>query len=330
MLRGYKGLTINEKSYATNVLTSRMFNTRRNLEDINSPLTARAGDFRRRPSTLLILRSTTKSRFPPEFSSRRFSISRPTTRSITAAIGGVIGHEITHGFDDSGSRFDAEGNLKMWWTAEDRAKFEERAACVVKQFNEYEVQPGLFIDGKLTLGRKHRRFCRFDGRLRRVYEIARRQAATGGHRRFHGGTAFFPRLGAGLGGQIHHRSRTPAGQNQHAFAPALARQRTALEHAAVRQSLRLQIRRQNDSHRYVQDLVGTVCEITIKKASLISSEAFLFCLTKVAVRALTSIELFDGALFSRAILIYSIMLLNENCRCTIQPASECPTLKLEK
>ena len=68
------------------------------------------------------------------------------------AIGAVIGHEITHGFDDSGSRFDADGNLKMWWTTDDRKKFEDRAACVVDQFNKYEVQPGLFINGKLTLG----------------------------------------------------------------------------------------------------------------------------------------------------------------------------------
>ena len=67
-------------------------------------------------------------------------------------IGGVIGHEITHGFDDQGSRFDADGNLKMWWTDSDRKQFEERAACVVKQFDGYEVQPGLFINGKLTLG----------------------------------------------------------------------------------------------------------------------------------------------------------------------------------
>src|SRR5688500_9530072 len=68
------------------------------------------------------------------------------------AIGGVIGHEITHGFDDQGSRFDAQGNLKMWWTDADRTKFEERATCVANQFNEYEVQPGLFINGRLTLG----------------------------------------------------------------------------------------------------------------------------------------------------------------------------------
>lgn len=68
------------------------------------------------------------------------------------AIGAVIGHEITHGFDDSGSQYDAEGNLKSWWTKDDRAKFDTRAACVVKQFNEYEVLPGVNINGKLTLG----------------------------------------------------------------------------------------------------------------------------------------------------------------------------------
>lgn len=68
------------------------------------------------------------------------------------SIGGVIGHEITHGFDDQGSRFDAEGNLKMWWTQDDRKKFNERAACVVDQFSSYEVLPKLFMNGKLTLG----------------------------------------------------------------------------------------------------------------------------------------------------------------------------------
>ena len=64
----------------------------------------------------------------------------------------MIGHEISHGFDDSGSKFGPEGNLASWWTAEDRTKFEERANCVVEQFNGYEVAPGLNINGKLTLG----------------------------------------------------------------------------------------------------------------------------------------------------------------------------------
>jgi putative endopeptidase len=68
------------------------------------------------------------------------------------AIGGVIGHELTHGFDDQGSQFDAVGNLKMWWTPEDRKKFEEKSDCVTTQFAGFEVEKGLFINGKLTLG----------------------------------------------------------------------------------------------------------------------------------------------------------------------------------
>ncbi|MGI8567061.1 MAG: M13-type metalloendopeptidase [Pyrinomonadaceae bacterium] len=68
------------------------------------------------------------------------------------AIGGVIGHEITHGFDDRGSQSDAVGNLRMWWTVDDRRKFEERAGCVADQFSGYEVEKGLNMMGKLVLG----------------------------------------------------------------------------------------------------------------------------------------------------------------------------------
>ncbi|NLR64734.1 M13 family metallopeptidase [Chitinophaga varians] len=64
----------------------------------------------------------------------------------------TIGHEITHGFDDEGRQFDAEGNLKSWWTKEDEAKFNQRAAVMVKQFNSYLVVDTLHINGKATLG----------------------------------------------------------------------------------------------------------------------------------------------------------------------------------
>jgi putative endopeptidase len=68
------------------------------------------------------------------------------------AIGAVIGHEITHGFDDQGSRFDADGNVRNWWTEADREEFEARAADMVTQFSAYEVEDGLFVNGELTLG----------------------------------------------------------------------------------------------------------------------------------------------------------------------------------
>lgn len=64
----------------------------------------------------------------------------------------TIGHEITHGFDDEGRQFDAEGNLKQWWTSDDEKKFVERADVMVKQFGAYEPLPGKFINGKATLG----------------------------------------------------------------------------------------------------------------------------------------------------------------------------------
>src|SRR5207253_7194413 len=67
-------------------------------------------------------------------------------------MGAVIGHEITHGFDDQGSKFDAKGNLKDWWTPEDAKNFKERATCVSDQFDGYEVEPGLHQNGKLVLG----------------------------------------------------------------------------------------------------------------------------------------------------------------------------------
>jgi putative endopeptidase len=66
--------------------------------------------------------------------------------------GGVIGHELTHGFDDEGRQFDAAGNLKEWWTPEDEKKFTERADCVVKEYDGFVAVDDLHVNGKLTLG----------------------------------------------------------------------------------------------------------------------------------------------------------------------------------
>lgn len=68
------------------------------------------------------------------------------------AIGAIIGHEITHGFDDSGSKFDGDGNLRDWWTAEDRQKFEKLADELAAEFDQFEVAPRVFVNGRFTLG----------------------------------------------------------------------------------------------------------------------------------------------------------------------------------
>jgi endothelin-converting enzyme/putative endopeptidase len=67
-------------------------------------------------------------------------------------MGSTIGHELTHGFDDEGRQYDKDGNLKQWWTKEDEQKFNERADCMVKQFDAIEAVPGVHLNGKLTLG----------------------------------------------------------------------------------------------------------------------------------------------------------------------------------
>ena len=76
-------------------------------------------------------------------------------RSIPANLGGigtVIGHELTHGFDDQGAQFDADGNLKDWWSKDDSSKFKDRGACVADQYSTFEALPNQFVQGKLTLG----------------------------------------------------------------------------------------------------------------------------------------------------------------------------------
>ncbi len=67
-------------------------------------------------------------------------------------IGTVIGHELTHGFDDQGSLFDAKGNLSRWWTNEDKERFDAKTKSLAEQFDKFEALPGIFVNGKLTLG----------------------------------------------------------------------------------------------------------------------------------------------------------------------------------
>lgn len=150
--RGYKGLVIDRSSYAGNVIRARTFEIKRNIADIGKPADKTRWFFS--PPTVNASYSGTNNEitFPAGILQPPFFNFKADDAINYGAIGAVIGHEITHGFDDSGSKFDAQGNLKSWWLPEDRKKFDERAACVVNQFDGYEVQPGLHINGKLTLG----------------------------------------------------------------------------------------------------------------------------------------------------------------------------------
>jgi endothelin-converting enzyme/putative endopeptidase len=80
-----------------------------------------------------------------------YSVTRDAAVNY-GGIGAVIGHEVTHGFDDVGRRLDGQGNWRNWWTAVDAKAFEERAACMVDQYSQYAVADGTKVNGRLTLG----------------------------------------------------------------------------------------------------------------------------------------------------------------------------------
>ncbi len=151
-LRGYAGLQINRKSYFENGISAAQFSINRNLQDVGKPVDKSRWGFTTPTINASYNSVNNDITFPAGILQPPFFSFAADDAINYGGIGGVIGHEISHGFDDSGSRFDADGNLKMWWTPEDRKKFEDRAACVIDQFNKYEIQPSIFINGKLTLG----------------------------------------------------------------------------------------------------------------------------------------------------------------------------------
>ncbi len=151
-------------------------------------------------------------------------------------IGAVIGHEITHGFDDRGRHYDADGNLADWWTPEDAARFQARAGKLVEQFGSYEVLPGLKVNGELTLGENIADL----GGASLAFEALERSLA-GKERKLIDG--LLPLVGAGVAHE-HSRGRAaPAGCRRSSLARDVPRHRRPREPAAVLRRLRHQGRR---------------------------------------------------------------------------------------
>jgi putative endopeptidase len=150
--RDYSKLTVGHTSYVENVRHSIEFETARQLAKIGQPLDRT--EWGMTPPTVNAYYNSGMNEivFPAGILQPPFYSPNADDAVNYGGIGAVIGHEISHGFDDQGSKFDGKGNLHMWWTPEDRKKFTARGDCVVNQFNGYEVEPGLHQNGKLVLG----------------------------------------------------------------------------------------------------------------------------------------------------------------------------------
>jgi len=150
--RDYSKLTIGRTSYAANIRHSFEFELARQLAKIGKPVDRT--EWGMTPPTVNAYYNSTMNEivFPAGILQPPFYNPNADDAVNYGGIGAVIGHEISHGFDDQGSKFDGKGNLHEWWTPEDRKNFTERGDCVVNQFNGYEVEPGLHQNGKLVLG----------------------------------------------------------------------------------------------------------------------------------------------------------------------------------
>lgn len=150
--RDYSALTITNGPLASNVLAANAFSRQRNLNKIGKPVDLE--EWFMTPPTINAYNNGSSNEivFPAGILQwPMFDINQDDAFNY-GAIGSVIGHELTHSFDDEGSKYDAKGNLADWWSPEDKKEFEQRAECIVEQFSHYELEPGVVTNGKLVAG----------------------------------------------------------------------------------------------------------------------------------------------------------------------------------
>jgi putative endopeptidase len=150
--RDYSKLEITRASYAENVLRAQRFESERTLQKLGKPIDRTEWGMTTPTVNAYYSASMNEIVFPAGILQPPFFNEKADDAVNYGGIGAVIGHEMGHGFDDSGSQYDADGNLKNWWTDADHAAFKARTDLLVKQFDAYEPLPGEHINGRLTLG----------------------------------------------------------------------------------------------------------------------------------------------------------------------------------
>ena len=140
------------KSYWANVVEANRWYTADSMSEVGKPVDREKWMMPPQMVNAYYMPTTNEICFPAAILQPPFYNPNADDAVNYGAIGVVIAHEMTHGFDDQGSQFDKEGNMNDWWTAEDRTAFEAKTQVLVDQFNAIEILPGLFADGKYSLG----------------------------------------------------------------------------------------------------------------------------------------------------------------------------------
>ncbi|HZY61710.1 MAG TPA: M13 family metallopeptidase [Edaphobacter sp.] len=150
--RDYSSLIVKRNDPVGNLQRSIAFNDRHDLNKIGKPVDEKEWDMTPPTVNAYYNPAMNDINFPAGILQPPFYDFKIDPAVNFGGIGVVIGHEMTHGFDDQGSQYDAQGNVRSWWTPEDRKKFDERTDCEVKEYDNFEVAPGQKLNGKLTLG----------------------------------------------------------------------------------------------------------------------------------------------------------------------------------
>ena len=150
--RDYSALNVTRDDELGNVLRAREFEFNRQLAKIGKPVDR--GEWQMTPPTVNAYYDPQKNdiNFPAGILQPPFFDPKSDDAPNYGDTGSTIGHELTHGFDDEGRQFDAQGNLRDWWTPEDSKQFAERAECISNQYSQYVIIDDIKINGKLTLG----------------------------------------------------------------------------------------------------------------------------------------------------------------------------------
>lgn len=148
----YSALDINKESYLRNVLNASLLQHEKDIKKIGRPVEAH--EWSMVPQMVNAYYSPTRNEivFPAAILQPPFFNANADDAINYGAMGAVIGHEVTHGFDDSGRQYDVEGNINDWWTKEDSEKFSTRTDVLVKQFDAFNPIDDMHLDGTMTLG----------------------------------------------------------------------------------------------------------------------------------------------------------------------------------
>ncbi len=150
--RNYSALQVTRADFIADLQNSAAFEFRHELSKLGKPVNEK--EWGMTPPTVNAYYNPPQNdiNFPAGILQPPFYDANEDPAVNFGAIGVVIGHEMTHGFDDEGSKYDGHGNVIDWWTQADRAAFDQRTACLANEYSQFEPVPGVHLNGKLTLG----------------------------------------------------------------------------------------------------------------------------------------------------------------------------------